>query len=149
MCPEITKSEVAEVPVTAVAEPKAPAKVMAKKPAKKAVKVPAKPKKEAKKIAPKVKKEKKDEKVDRSMADMPVSERRKKLLSCLKKKGATNAGTAIPGTALAKALGFTNYDVYMLGYRTSPLIIDGLVKAVKMEDVHGLSYYLTAKGLKA
>jgi hypothetical protein len=146
MCPEILKDENDVQAATETAVPTAKVKTVKAKTVKKTTaKVKSvKPKIKAKK-APK----KEGKKVDRHMADMPASERRQKFLSCLKKRGATSAGTAIPGTALAKALGFTNYDVYMLGYKTSPLIVDGLVKVAKMEDVHGLSYYLTAKGLKA
>jgi hypothetical protein len=85
---------------------------------------------------------------DRRMADMPVSERRVKFLSCLQKKGADGPGTAISGSDLAKMLEFTEYDVYVLGYRTSPLVKNGLVKTAVIEGVRGLSYYLTAKGMK-
>jgi hypothetical protein len=103
-----------------------------------------------KKAAPKAKaKAKKAPRVDRSMADIPASEQRVKFCQSLKKLGATSPGTAVSGKTLAGKLGWTQYNVYLLGYRTSPLVVDGLVKSAKMEEAAGLSYYLTAKGLKA
>jgi hypothetical protein len=143
--PEIIKTD----PANQETNKSTTAKTTASKAKKKAA---PKAKAKAKTTASKAKKTtetKKAPRVDRSMADIPASEQRVKFCQSLKKLGATSPGTAVSGKTLAGKLGWTQYNVYLLGYRTSPLVVDGLVKSAKMEEAAGLSYYLTAKGLKA
>ena len=126
--------------------------VVAKETAKKAVKKVVKKvvKKATKKAAKKTVKKtiKKTVKIDRHMADMPVSERRAKFLALLKKLRAIDGPSAVSGKVLAEKLGFTEYDVYVLGYKTSPLIIENLVRTAKLANgQRGLSYYLTKKSI--
>lgn len=89
-------------------------------------------------------------KLDRSMkSDVPAKDRRLALLKLLRKHGATKVSTAKPISFLAAKLGYTPYDVYMLTYRTSPLVIQELVKTCQTEEHRDLSVYLTAKGVKS
>jgi hypothetical protein len=150
MCPEIQKEEstTAAAAVTAPAvkpkTKKAAAKVASK------VKKTADPKaKAAKKGLPKVAK-KATEKVNRTATKGTTpAERTVSLLRAMRQLGATSVGTARPSADLAKKAGLTKFDVYGLCYHTHSLVVDGLVKIVKMEGTRGLSYYLTAKGVKA
>lgn len=81
--------------------------------------------------------------------NLTPAERRTMLLKAMKKLGATSAGAARTADEIAKKSGLTRFDVYGLCYHSHPLVTDKLVKIAKIEGVHGLSYYLTASGLKA
>lgn len=106
----------------------------------KPVKIKVKPTKAQK--APKVK-------LDRSMkSDVPARDRRLALLKVLRKHQAVKATAAKPISFLAVKLGYNPYDVYMMTYRTSPLVGQELLKTVQHEDNRELSVYLTAKGVK-
>lgn len=87
-------------------------------------------------------------KVDRSMSDVPVAERRLALVKLLRKLGATSASTSRPISLLAEKLGYTRYDVYCLVYHKFPLATEGFVKVVQLEENPDRSVYLTAKGQK-
>lgn len=107
---------------------------------------PAAPKKvmAPKKAAPK----KEPAERDRSMSDVPASERRLALVKLLRKHKATSGATAIPLSVIAGKLGYTTYDVYCLSYHKFPLARDGFVKTANREDSKETLVYLTAKGVK-
>lgn len=91
---------------------------------------------------------------DRSMADIPAPERKKKLVQLMRKMGATSSGSARSVTELAEKIGYTKFDVYGLlsgtsgkaGSAPACLLATGHVKSVDRED--GLGFHLTAKGAK-
>jgi hypothetical protein len=87
-------------------------------------------------------------KVDRSMASIPAAEQRLAFLKLLRKLGAVSAVTAKPLTVIAEKLGYTEYNVYCLGYSKRMLAMEGFVKSIKLEGSRETSYYLTAKGAK-
>ena len=125
MCPEITKSEEPAVTTAASAA------------------VKAKPKKVAKKSVTT------EKAVRTTTPGLDLAKRTASLLTAMKKLGAVSAGTARTADEIAGKSGLTRFDVYGLCYHAHPLVVDGLVKIAKMEGVRGLSYYLTAKGVKA
>ncbi len=99
---------------------------------------------------PKVKAKKKAAgKTDRSAADVPAGDRRVALVKLLRKLGASSATAARPVPLLAEKLGYNQYDVYCLGYHKFPLAVGGFLKSVKHEGQKTVSFYLTAKGMKA
>jgi hypothetical protein len=67
----------------------------------------------------------------------------------MRKLGARDPDTARTADELAAKSGLTRFDVYGQLYHTHRLATGGYVKQVQVEGVKGLSYYLTAKGLKA
>lgn len=84
---------------------------------------------------------------DRSMSDVPASERRLALVKLLRKHRATSGASAIPASQIAEKLGYTAYDVYCLAYHKFPLARDGFVKTARREDSKETLVYLTTKGV--
>jgi len=145
MCPEITKSEVVETPVTTAVEPKAPAKVVAKKTVKKVVKALAKPKKESKKAAPKAKKDVAAEYGMEKSHDVPWNEKKVAVIKALKALKAFGAGAARSAKDIAEKSDLTPHDVRHYCYHAK---ISGLTGIAAAEDIRGYAFYLTAKGQK-
>lgn len=87
-------------------------------------------------------------KINRSMAEAPVKERRDHLVKALRKLQAVNSGTAVSINDLAKKLGYTAYDVYCLTYHKYPLAVQGFIKTAKHEGNRITMVYLTSKGQK-
>jgi len=123
-----------------------------------AAKTPAATKKALAKKAPAATKVKKAEKVkaDRSMASDPPAERKKALISLLKKMKVTGATKARPVAEIAERLGYTKFDVYGLvngtsgkaGSSSTCLVATGHAATASIEGERGISIYLTAKGAK-
>lgn len=145
MTPEVGTTAVLEAPAP---KPKKAAAPKAKPAAVKKKTTPAgktaKPKAKAKKTA----------EVDRSMAEVPVGDRRIALVKAMRKAHATSAQDALTVEALAEKVGYTKFDVYGLLSGTSGkagsnprcLLATGHAKVADTQD--GRGYYLTAKGTK-
>jgi hypothetical protein len=76
-------------------------------------------------------------------------QKRTMVLRALKQMGATGSMEAKSKAQIAVKAQLTEFDVYCACYHKNPLQATGLVKAAEHEDVRGLCYYVTAKGLKS
>jgi hypothetical protein len=89
-------------------------------------------------------------------ASKPIvwSERRIAVVKAMKQLGAKNASTAVSAEDILKASKLKNVDVktikvHLDTYRGAELLAQGYAKSVRHEGQRALSYFLTAKGVKA
>lgn len=78
-----------------------------------------------------------------------AGERRLLIVKVLRKMGAVSPGSARTAEDVAAKCGLTRFDVYGQLYHTHKLQAEGFARQVETEGVRGLTYYLTAKGVKA
>lgn len=90
-------------------------------------------------------------KKSRSVGDTDKSpaERRIMVVAAMIKLGATSATSGRTSDEIAATCGLTRFDVIGHLYYTHKLQTEGHVKQVKMEGARSLTYFLTAKGIKA
>lgn len=79
---------------------------------------------------------------------LTVEQRRVAVVKAMTAMGATSATGAKTADQISAKSKLTRFDVYGILYHANKLQSEGYVKQVQIEDVRGLSYYLTAKGAK-
>ena len=80
---------------------------------------------------------------------LTYAQKRSKVLSALKRLGATSSKSDKSSAEIAKSASLTPFDVYCACYHANPLSTEGLVAQTEYEGERGLRYYLTSKGVKA
>jgi hypothetical protein len=91
----------------------------------------------------------KDDSARHVSKDLTVDQKRVAVLKALKQMGATGATTAKSKLQVAAKSGLSGFDVYGICYHKNQLAVEGLIKQAEHQDVRGLCYYVTAKGLKS
>lgn len=88
---------------------------------------------------------------DEPKREVVWSERRVAVVKAMRKLGAVSATTAVTASAIAKAAGIPEDEVFRVKvvldvYRVTELVHNGFAKSVRPEGSRELAYYLTPKG---